>query len=241
MRRLDGPAPEGQPTASARRIAERSRRRAPWEAEQRDGSVVPRHDRVEPDLRRGLIGVIGGVQSVDNPQRCRSARIVPVVGRWGGRPRRPRRGVDDEARSPRCSSGGGQLLPVIHREIPPTDRLSTGCSATSGCARGVSSFLSPGLSPVCGQRRATRPGSIDGRGVAGASARSQPDYALYTDCGQACGRALLGSAGLLFDPVGQLGDLVVDRAPFGHQLSDLLVGVHDRGVVTSAELLPDLG
>src|SRR6476619_1543415 len=47
--------------------------------------------------------------------------------------------------------------------------------------------------------------------------------------------------GLLLDPVGQLGDLVVDTASLGEQLPDLLVGVHDRGVVAAAELLADLG
>jgi len=46
---------------------------------------------------------------------------------------------------------------------------------------------------------------------------------------------------LVADPVGQLGDLVVDRATFGHQLTDLAVGVHDRGVVAPPEELADLG
>src|SRR5690606_26729383 len=43
----------------------------------------------------------------------------------------------------------------------------------------------------------------------------------------------------LLDPVGELGDLVEQRAPFGHLLPDLPVGVHDRGVVPAAERLPD--
>src|SRR4051794_21453219 len=47
-------------------------------------------------------------------------------------------------------------------------------------------------------------------------------------------------AGLLLDPVRELGDLVVDRASLGEQLTDLLVGVHDGGVVAAAELLADL-
>src|SRR5690349_5548103 len=50
-----------------------------------------------------------------------------------------------------------------------------------------------------------------------------------------------GSARLLLDPVRELGDLVVDAPPFGHELTDLPVRVHDRGVVAVAELLPDLG
>ena len=48
-------------------------------------------------------------------------------------------------------------------------------------------------------------------------------------------------AGLVADPVGQLGDLVVDRTALGHQLTDLAVGVHDRGVVAPPEELADLG
>src|SRR5580704_10262227 len=52
--------------------------------------------------------------------------------------------------------------------------------------------------------------------------------------------ALLVRAGLLLDPVGELGDLRVDRAPLGHQPADLAVRVDDGGVVAAAELLPDL-
>jgi hypothetical protein len=51
-----------------------------------------------------------------------------------------------------------------------------------------------------------------------------------------------GSPGqrLLLDPVGELGDLVVNRPALGHQGADFLVRVHDRGVVAAAELLADL-
>jgi hypothetical protein len=45
---------------------------------------------------------------------------------------------------------------------------------------------------------------------------------------------------LVFDPVRQLGDLVENTAPLGHQLPDLAFRVHDRGVVAAAELLADL-
>src|SRR5208282_2321391 len=45
---------------------------------------------------------------------------------------------------------------------------------------------------------------------------------------------------LLFDPVSEFGDLVVDRPAFGHQGADLLVRVHHGGVVAAAELLADL-
>src|SRR3954469_15979535 len=46
---------------------------------------------------------------------------------------------------------------------------------------------------------------------------------------------------LLLDPVGQLSDLVVDGAPFGHQFADLAVRMDHGGVVPAPELLPDLG
>src|SRR5450432_3213852 len=54
-------------------------------------------------------------------------------------------------------------------------------------------------------------------------------------------RGRLAGQSLLLDPVGQLSDLVVDRAALGHQGSDLAVGVHDRGVIPAAKLLADLG
>ena len=45
---------------------------------------------------------------------------------------------------------------------------------------------------------------------------------------------------LVTDPVGQLGDLVVGCAALAHQLTDLAVGMHDRGVVAPSEQLSDL-
>ena len=49
------------------------------------------------------------------------------------------------------------------------------------------------------------------------------------------------SVGVLLraDARGELGDLVVNGAALGHELADLLVGVHHGGVVAAAELLPD--
>ena len=47
-------------------------------------------------------------------------------------------------------------------------------------------------------------------------------------------------AARLLDARGELGDLVVDRPSLLHELGDLLVRVHDRGVVAVAEELPDL-
>ena len=48
------------------------------------------------------------------------------------------------------------------------------------------------------------------------------------------------AAGALLDPRGELLHLVVDAPTLGHLLADLLVRVHDRGVVAAAEGLPDL-
>src|SRR6478735_3771428 len=50
-----------------------------------------------------------------------------------------------------------------------------------------------------------------------------------------------GVPGLQLHAVGELGDLVEDRATLGEQLVDLPVGVHDRRVVPVAELRADLG
>ena len=46
--------------------------------------------------------------------------------------------------------------------------------------------------------------------------------------------------GLLFDAVGELGDLVEDTASLRHELANLSIGVHDRRVVATTELLADL-
>ena len=47
------------------------------------------------------------------------------------------------------------------------------------------------------------------------------------------------STGLLFDPVQNLGDLVIKASALFHQIRDLLVGIHNRGVVPVAKKLPD--
>src|SRR4051812_35112951 len=65
----------------------------------------------------------------------------------------------------------------------------------------------------------------------GARSTGGPAYGACLPPYGACGLGLGRSAGLVADPVGQLGDLVVDRPALGHQLADLAVGVHDRGVV----------
>ena len=52
-----------------------------------------------------------------------------------------------------------------------------------------------------------------------------------------------GSQGALlrFDPAGEVGDLVEQAASLGHELADLPVGMHHRGVVSAPECLADLG
>src|ERR687890_458093 len=66
------------------------------------------------------------------------------------------------------------------------------------------------------------------------STRASPAAATGPDPAGA-GRWRLWSClpGLLLDPVGELGDLVVDAAALGEQLADLLVRVHHRGVVAA--------
>lgn len=46
--------------------------------------------------------------------------------------------------------------------------------------------------------------------------------------------------GLGLDAARQVGDLVEQAASFGHQLPDLAISVHDRGVIPTAEGLTDL-
>ena len=58
-------------------------------------------------------------------------------------------------------------------------------------------------------------------------------------CGQRAGKELGGSR-LGLDARGQVGHLVEQGPPFGHQLPDLPVGMHHRGVVAASEGLSDL-
>lgn len=51
----------------------------------------------------------------------------------------------------------------------------------------------------------------------------------------------LAGAWLRLDAARQIGDLVEQRAPFRHQLPDLAICVHDRGVVAATESLADFG
>ena len=45
---------------------------------------------------------------------------------------------------------------------------------------------------------------------------------------------------LELDPVGQLSNLVIDRASLSHELADLAISMHHCGVVAAAEGLTNL-
>ena len=45
------------------------------------------------------------------------------------------------------------------------------------------------------------------------------------------------STGFLFDPVQDLSDLVIEASALFHKVRDLLVGIHNRGVVAVAKKL----
>ena len=48
------------------------------------------------------------------------------------------------------------------------------------------------------------------------------------------------STGLLFDPVQDLGHLVIQASALFHQVGDLLIGIHNRGVIPVSKQLADL-
>lgn len=50
----------------------------------------------------------------------------------------------------------------------------------------------------------------------------------------------ISALGTLADPRGELLDVIEHLTPMGHFTANLLLRVHDRGVIT-AECLPDLG
>ena len=47
------------------------------------------------------------------------------------------------------------------------------------------------------------------------------------------------STGLLFDPVQDLGDLVIEASALFHEVGDLLIGIHNSGVVAVSKQLAD--
>jgi hypothetical protein len=56
-----------------------------------------------------------------------------------------------------------------------------------------------------------------------------------------CGHFVqLRLSNLLFNPGGELVDLIVDRTALSHQLTDFSIGVHNRCVVTPPKCLANL-
>ena len=66
----------------------------------------------------------------------------------------------------------------------------------------------------------------------------------YPHYGDTIGMDVAGGsdgAGLRLDSAGQVCDLIEQTTPFGHELADLAICVHHRGVITATERLSDLG
>lgn len=169
-------------------------------------------------------------------------------------------GMTSERRRAATESGRG-----VPRRVP--ERRSGGCRAAlpgawgeAGTRVGRSRRGSRNISKALGRPRGS---GADARGVAawvdmGSRATGTPAgtaRAAASGCrgcrggkrkapaGACPGGALAGvrpSPSAVLDAVGELGDLVVDRAALGHQRADLAVGVHDRRVVAAAELGTDL-
>ena len=48
------------------------------------------------------------------------------------------------------------------------------------------------------------------------------------------------STGILFDPVQDLGHLVIQASALFHQVGDFFIGIHNRGVISVSKQLADL-
>src|SRR5665648_925117 len=131
----------------------------------------------------------------------------------------------------------GRVL-VAHRQIygrvwlPTSEgRLSTHCPLSThsrACER--TEQMSTELSPGCGRDVLRR---VTWLVTAG--------FRCWTTVHNCVHKGSQRLARLVTNPVGQLGDLVIGCTAFAHQLTDLAVGVHDRGVVAPPEQLTDLG
>ena len=165
-----------------------------------------------------LIVVVGPVDSVHKPDRRRWEPHPSVYDGWTATV-----GNDGLLWTGRRRPQGGSRPPwfahsetTIHTLVVP--RVSTRQVASS-------STRSTELSPECGRIERYRRG--DGRRLLPVTGSGYHHFP--------------SSAGLVADPVGQLGDLVVDRPALRHQMADLAVCMHDGGVVAASELLADLG
>lgn len=150
-------------------------------------------------------------------------------------------------RSSGCGCGSRRASVGSHSQSTPTSHLGSVLSTPAGCFSVRSGPLSTVIHRVWGQRCAA--------GAAGMqhTPRVWKTWGKVGKGGDNPGETWPGgwfrggfgdrrgaSAGAA-DAPGQLGDLVVDRALLTHQHPDLAVGVHDGGVVATAERLPDLG
>lgn len=140
--------------------------------------------------------------------------------RSGGRPEHPQSvdpGCPQIHRAPSSPKEYPSAVPV---DSFGTTRASPACGRWRTAPSCGETFLSPGR----GRRDRTRksaPGVGPGRRGRTEGVREGSPSAL--------------------DAVGELGDLVVDGPPLGHQGADLAVRVHDGGVVAAAEQGADLG
>lgn len=116
----------------------------------------------------------------------------------------------------------------------------------------ITTFLAPNpgklqtceLLAVCGLGRSTDNLSFAQAEISTTRiAKSTRLWGFHTALSPGCGFSDLGALVplIVLDAGADFRHLVVDRALFGHQLADFVVGVHDRGVVTATEKLADLG
>ncbi len=187
---------------------------------------------VHPRIHRGLTWPDGPttappVDTIGTTSRspgCGRQKVTESVE--GGRnPARIRtdgaEGMTSERRRAASESGRG-----VPRRAP--ERRSGGCRAA---LPGVWGGAPGGVGGAGTRVGRSRRGSRNVRGKRKAPAGACPGGALA---------GVRPSPSAVLDAVGELGDLVVDRAALGHQRADLAVGVHDRRVVAAAELGADL-
>src|SRR5690606_2100799 len=143
-------------------------------------------------------------------------------------------GAPDGARPRLCTPGG-----------PGWARRSRGCGRGLTVAGPSRAAAAP--SPACAGRVPTsstgcaQPRSPTGTPWRGAGVTKVNGVPRRTGISTGCGRQVgppvpaRSARGGLADDAGEVGDLVVERAPLAHELADLALGVHDRGVVAAAE------
>ena len=172
-----------------------------------------------------------GCGSCGQPHPRRSARRVRCARAVDERVDNSASPVDGAAAVPQRSSA--RMARLVTGPGGVVHRLSTGLWTTVVTEISRSARWSCGGRPRTVHRVVHRCGPWDGAGLPDSRAvraRLSTDgrtcrqvnrpTQLCTSLWRTCATED-GSAGLLLDPVGQLGDLVVDRAALGHQLADL--------------------